>query len=105
MVMMSGTLFPRVLDYRLHLSRWLAGCPRVLREPPVLKAYNRTDVILRLPHGKKLKDIKWLSVWCRRFTDRSRGRRTMGGAELGGKNNEEKGAQRFISAFLPVECI
>ncbi|XP_014254156.1 protein Skeletor, isoforms B/C isoform X2 [Cimex lectularius] len=38
------------------------------RDPPVLRAYNKTDVILRLPQGKKLKDIKWLSVWCRRFT-------------------------------------
>ncbi|KAK0183369.1 hypothetical protein PV327_001418 [Microctonus hyperodae] len=38
------------------------------RDPPVLKAYNNTDVILRLPQGKKIRDIKWLSVWCRRFT-------------------------------------
>ncbi|XP_044018684.1 protein Skeletor, isoforms B/C isoform X2 [Aphidius gifuensis] len=38
------------------------------REPLVLTAYNNTDVILRLPGGKKIRDIKWLSVWCRRFT-------------------------------------
>nr|XP_024216271.1 protein Skeletor, isoforms B/C [Halyomorpha halys] len=38
------------------------------RDPPVLRAYNKTDLILRLPHGIKLKDIRWLSVWCRRFT-------------------------------------
>ncbi|XP_063988735.1 protein Skeletor, isoforms B/C isoform X1 [Diachasmimorpha longicaudata] len=38
------------------------------RDPPVLKAYNNTDVILRLPQGKRIRDIKWLSVWCRRFT-------------------------------------
>ncbi|XP_044754723.1 protein Skeletor, isoforms B/C isoform X2 [Coccinella septempunctata] len=38
------------------------------RDPPVLKAYNNTDVILRLPGGKRIRDIKWLSVWCRRFT-------------------------------------
>ncbi|XP_073970372.1 protein Skeletor, isoforms B/C isoform X2 [Rhodnius prolixus] len=38
------------------------------RDPPILRAYNRTDVILRLPQGKKIRDIKWLSVWCRRFT-------------------------------------
>ncbi|XP_046993641.1 protein Skeletor, isoforms B/C [Schistocerca americana] len=38
------------------------------REPPMLKAYNNTDVILRLPGGKRIRDIKWLSVWCRRFT-------------------------------------
>lgn len=36
--------------------------------PPVLHAHNNTDVILRLPMGKRLRDIKWLSVWCRRFT-------------------------------------
>uniref|UniRef100_A0A1I8PS48 DOMON domain-containing protein n=1 Tax=Stomoxys calcitrans TaxID=35570 RepID=A0A1I8PS48_STOCA len=37
-------------------------------EPPILKAHNNTDIILRLPMGKRIKDIKWLSVWCRRFT-------------------------------------
>ncbi|CAB0009425.1 unnamed protein product [Nesidiocoris tenuis] len=39
-----------------------------LEDPPVLRAYNKTDVILKLPPGRKLRDIKWLSVWCRRFT-------------------------------------
>lgn len=38
------------------------------REPPVLQAHNRTDIILRLPMGKRIRDIRWLSVWCRRFT-------------------------------------
>lgn len=38
------------------------------RDPPVLKAFNNTDVILRLPMGKRIRDIRWLSVWCRRFT-------------------------------------
>ncbi|XP_043267996.1 protein Skeletor, isoforms B/C [Venturia canescens] len=38
------------------------------RDPPVLTAYNNTDIILRLPQGKRIRDIKWLSVWCRRFT-------------------------------------
>ncbi|XP_057339793.1 protein Skeletor, isoforms B/C isoform X2 [Microplitis mediator] len=38
------------------------------REPQVLKAYHNANVILRLPQGKKIRDIKWLSVWCRRFT-------------------------------------
>ncbi|XP_054005664.1 protein Skeletor, isoforms B/C isoform X1 [Hylaeus anthracinus] len=37
-------------------------------EPPVLQAYNNTDIILRLPDGKRIRDINWLSVWCRRFT-------------------------------------
>ncbi|XP_029042533.1 protein Skeletor, isoforms B/C isoform X1 [Osmia bicornis bicornis] len=38
------------------------------RDPPVLKAYNYTDIFLKLPDGKQIRDIKWLSVWCRRFT-------------------------------------
>uniref|UniRef100_A0A1B0BKY5 DM13 domain-containing protein n=1 Tax=Glossina palpalis gambiensis TaxID=67801 RepID=A0A1B0BKY5_9MUSC len=37
-------------------------------DPPILKAHNNTDIILRLPMGKRIKDIRWLSVWCRRFT-------------------------------------
>ncbi|XP_070165249.1 protein Skeletor, isoforms B/C [Polyergus mexicanus] len=37
-------------------------------DPRVLEAYNHTDIILRLPGGKRIRDIKWLSVWCRRFT-------------------------------------
>ncbi|XP_050304285.1 protein Skeletor, isoforms B/C isoform X2 [Anthonomus grandis grandis] len=38
------------------------------REPPVLKAHNNSNIILRLPMGKRIRDIRWLSVWCRRFT-------------------------------------
>ncbi|KAG5670982.1 hypothetical protein PVAND_001209 [Polypedilum vanderplanki] len=38
------------------------------REPPILQAHNNTDIILRLPMGKRIRDIRWLSVWCRRFT-------------------------------------
>lgn len=37
-------------------------------DPPILKAHNNTNIILRLPMGKRIKDIRWLSVWCRRFT-------------------------------------
>ncbi|XP_076391454.1 protein Skeletor, isoforms B/C isoform X2 [Megachile rotundata] len=37
-------------------------------DPPVLKSYNYTDILLKLPDGKQIRDIKWLSVWCRRFT-------------------------------------
>uniref|UniRef100_A0A336JYU4 CSON003313 protein n=1 Tax=Culicoides sonorensis TaxID=179676 RepID=A0A336JYU4_CULSO len=37
-------------------------------EPPVLQAHNSTNLILRLPAGKRIRDIKWISVWCRRFT-------------------------------------
>ncbi|XP_034940095.1 protein Skeletor, isoforms B/C isoform X2 [Chelonus insularis] len=37
-------------------------------DPPILKTHVNTDIILRLPQGKKIRDIEWLSVWCRRFT-------------------------------------
>ncbi|KZC10983.1 Protein Skeletor, isoforms D/E, partial [Dufourea novaeangliae] len=47
---------------------WLVPYPDTDREPQELKAYNYTDIILRLPGEKKIRDIKWLSVWCRRFT-------------------------------------
>lgn len=40
------------------------------REPPKLRAHNGTDIILRLPMGKRIRDIRWLAVWCRRFTVR-----------------------------------
>lgn len=38
------------------------------RDPPVLRAHNSTNIILRLPMGRRIRDIRWLSVWCRRFT-------------------------------------
>ncbi|XP_032682523.1 protein Skeletor, isoforms B/C isoform X2 [Odontomachus brunneus] len=37
-------------------------------DPQVLGAYSNKDIILRLPGGKRIRDIKWLSIWCRRFT-------------------------------------
>lgn len=40
----------------------------IFRDPPILQAHNNTDIILRLPMGKRIRDIRWLSVWCRRFT-------------------------------------
>lgn len=40
----------------------------LFRNPPVLTAHNSSDIILRLPMGKRIRDIRWLSVWCRRFT-------------------------------------
>ncbi|KAJ6637834.1 Protein Skeletor, isoforms B/C [Pseudolycoriella hygida] len=38
------------------------------KNPPILQAYHNADIILRLPMGKRIRDIRWLSVWCRRFT-------------------------------------
>jgi hypothetical protein len=37
------------------------------REPPVLGRYDNKDVLLKLPLGVKVRDLRWLSVWCRRF--------------------------------------
>lgn len=56
----------RVLSLRTeyYLTQIVFGS----RDPPILKAYSNHDVILRLPPGKRIRDIKWLSVWCRRFT-------------------------------------
>lgn len=33
----------------------------------VLKEYSRTDLVLTLPGGNSLKDLKWVSVWCESF--------------------------------------
>ncbi|XP_014219944.1 protein Skeletor, isoforms B/C [Copidosoma floridanum] len=38
------------------------------RNPQPLGRYVNADVILRLPSNMKIRDIKWLSVWCHRFT-------------------------------------
>jgi hypothetical protein len=54
-----------VLPSAVHLFNNILS---FFRDPPVLKAFNNTDVILRLPMGKRIRDIRWLSVWCRRFT-------------------------------------
>lgn len=54
---------------RLNLFMLLSFLPFLFNsDPRVLEAYNYTDVILKLPGGKRIRDIKWLSVWCRRFT-------------------------------------
>ncbi|XP_052745057.1 protein Skeletor, isoforms B/C [Bicyclus anynana] len=51
----EGTLVPYPEDY-------------ASRDPPVLTAHTNSDILLRLPGGKRLRDIRWISVWCRRFT-------------------------------------
>ncbi|XP_015597232.1 protein Skeletor, isoforms B/C isoform X2 [Cephus cinctus] len=38
------------------------------QQPAVLRDYDHKDIILKLPLGKRIRDIKWLSIWCRRFT-------------------------------------
>lgn len=32
-----------------------------------LKGYKNADIVLKLPKGKSLRDIKWFSIWCRKF--------------------------------------
>jgi len=32
-----------------------------------LKAYNNADIVIKLPSGKSLQNIRWFSVWCRRY--------------------------------------
>lgn len=49
---------------RVVIKCFILNC----RDPPILQAHNNTDIILRLPMGKRIRDIRWLSVWCRRFT-------------------------------------
>ncbi|XP_046462387.1 protein Skeletor, isoforms B/C-like isoform X2 [Daphnia pulex] len=50
----QGTIIPYPADYQ--------G-----KEPPVLGRYDNKDVLLKLPLGVKVRDLRWLSVWCRRF--------------------------------------
>lgn len=38
------------------------------QEPPVLPKMNNENVLLKLPGNLKVTDIRWLSIWCRRFT-------------------------------------
>lgn len=38
------------------------------KEAPTLKKMSNVNVLLPLPGQLKVTDIKWLSVWCRRFT-------------------------------------
>ncbi|XP_043256942.1 protein Skeletor, isoforms B/C [Colletes gigas] len=36
-------------------------------KPPMLEAHNYTDIILKLPDGKRIRDINMLSIWNDRF--------------------------------------
>ena len=33
----------------------------------VLQHHHNADIVLRLPAGLKVQEMKWLSIWCRRF--------------------------------------
>jgi len=35
---------------------------------PVLRKYTNEEVELQLPQGFELKNLKWLSIWCRKFS-------------------------------------
>ncbi len=46
-------IFPLFKKKNLHKNMFLS------------QRYRKRDIVLTLPSGKTLKDIKWLSVWCR----------------------------------------
>ncbi|RWS22358.1 protein Skeletor: isoforms B/C-like protein, partial [Leptotrombidium deliense] len=33
-----------------------------------LKGYNNENLILKMPEGRKISDVKWISIWCKKFT-------------------------------------
>lgn len=33
-----------------------------------LGAYRNKDLVLRLPEGRTFRDIRWMAIWCRKFT-------------------------------------
>ncbi|KAL7307222.1 hypothetical protein TKK_0000944 [Trichogramma kaykai] len=39
------------------------------RNPSPLGYYKNADILLKLPYNMRVRDIKYLSVWCQRFTD------------------------------------
>ena len=39
-----------------------------LKDPPSLKKTRNENVLLTLPEDLKVSDIRWLSIWCMRFT-------------------------------------
>ena len=36
-------------------------------DPPILKQFNSQDIYLNIPQGLDVKDLRWISVWCRQF--------------------------------------
>ena len=48
-------------------SRRKGKTPKV-PEPPTLKRMRNENVLLTLPGTLKVTEIRWLSIWCRRFT-------------------------------------
>lgn len=41
--------------------------PNEVGTSDILKSYDRKDIVLTLPQGKHVRDLKWVSVWCRAF--------------------------------------
>jgi hypothetical protein len=37
-------------------------------DPPSLKKMRNENVLLSLPGELKVSDIRWIAIWCRRFT-------------------------------------
>jgi hypothetical protein len=66
----SGTPSSSAGDMTLILAHPYEGKNYEYRDDsaPVLRAYKGETVKLTLPESFKVSDIKWLSIWCRKFS-------------------------------------
>ena len=55
----KGTVLPHPFDGKFYDYRDL--------KVPVLKSSSSEDIVLSLPPSLQAEDIKWISVWCRKF--------------------------------------
>lgn len=55
----KGTVLPHPFDGKFYDYRDL--------KVPVLKSSSSEDIVLSLPPSLRSEDIKWISVWCRKF--------------------------------------
>ncbi|UYV60882.1 hypothetical protein LAZ67_1002664 [Cordylochernes scorpioides] len=56
--------------------------PDELGTTDVLRRYSGQNLVLTLPNGRKIRDIRWFSVWCRTFTANFGWVRIPGGLEV-----------------------
>ena len=55
----KGTVLPHPFNGKFYDYRDL--------KVPVLKSLSSEDIVLTLPPSLRSEDIKWISVWCRKF--------------------------------------
>ena len=55
----KGTVLPHPFNGKFYDYRDL--------KVPVLKSSSSEDIVLSLPPSLRSEDIKWISVWCRKF--------------------------------------